>query len=112
MTAPLEAAGDAFAQLANFTPQTPEEMEMFLQDLGEMMQQWSGSLTTLADRMSTEMPFAQAVGDTVRDLGAGILALHGAAAATAQTLRQEHDADFARRENPRPGEQLWNPDNT
>lgn len=102
-----ESITDAFAQLARFEASSASEVERLIIEQPEMFATIGDHYSTLADRMVTEMPFDPAVADAVRDLGAAIAAAGQVAEQAHAVMRQAHEADFARTEQPRPGEELW-----
>lgn len=104
---PLAMIEEAFATLAQFQPESASDMERFL---GQQHEMWTGisqSYGLLADRAVSEMPFGSGSADSLRDLGAAAGSLAGLAQDVHATFRQEHEAELARIEAPRPNEQLW-----
>lgn len=104
---PYQAVTDAFNQLAAFQPESAGEMDRFLAYQHEMFQEISGSYTTLADRMQSEMPYGASSADATRDLGAAFGGLANVAQDVYQAFREEHADELARLENPRPDEGQW-----
>lgn len=107
---PNEAIMEAFQNMASFQPSSAREVEQWLQQQHETLQAVVASYSILADRMRDEMPFAAPVADSVREIGIAIGAAGGIAQSAHQTLRVAHEADIRRYEDPRPGEDMWNPE--
>lgn len=106
-----DAIADAMNQIAMFEPQSGMDIARFMEEQGDNVSAMGEAFTTLADRMSSEMPLAAPVVDAVRDLGAGLLSLVSLAQDAHATMLAAHEADIQRIENPRPNEGLWNPEN-
>jgi hypothetical protein len=104
---PHGVIAEAFNQLAQFQPGSASEMERYLAMQHELFTNIGMAYTVLADRMSSDMPFGPAVADSTRDLGAAFSSLSGLAQDVHATFRQEHEAELARIEAPRPNEQIW-----
>jgi hypothetical protein len=111
MTAPAESMSDAFAAIANFTPQTPEEMEQFLLNCAEMVQQFGAAFQTLGSRMTSEYPIEQPVAAGVQELGAALGACQAIAGEVHSTYLAAHETERQRRENPRNNEGFWDVNN-
>lgn len=107
---PYESIMEAFQHLAAFEPSSASEVEQLLLQHHEMLQAVGNSYGVLADRMRDGMPFAAPVADSVREIGIAIASVGGIAQSAHQTMRVAHEADFRRYEDPRPGEDLWNPE--
>lgn len=105
-----DAINDAFAKISGFEPEAASEVEQLIIEQPEMFSDIAKHYETLADRMSSDMPFDPSVSDAMRDLAAGISALNGLASNVHTVMRSVHEADFARTENPRQREDMWNPD--
>jgi hypothetical protein len=110
MSTPTEVIVDAFQQLAAFQPESAREVEQFLEQQQEMLSQIGQSYGVLSDRMRDGMPFAAPVADSVREIGVALASVGGIAQSAHQTLRVAHEADIRRYEDPRPGEDMWNPE--
>ena len=106
-TQPHEIISEAFAQLAQFTPDSASDMGRFLEHHHEMFADISRAYLTLADRMQSEMPYGQATPDSMRDLGAAFDGLSSVAQQVHATFRTEHAEKLARLEAPNPGEEQW-----
>lgn len=104
---PHQAISEAFAMLASFQPESASDWERFLAQQHEMLSDIATSYGTLADRAVSEMPFGAGSADSLRDLGNGFGGLAGVAQDVHAMFRQEHEAELARIESPRPNEQLW-----
>jgi hypothetical protein len=110
MHSPREAIADAFAQLAHWEPESGTDVARLMEEFKDMFDTIGTSFTTLADRMQSEMPLAAPVVDSVRDIGAGVLSMGSIAENAHSVMLEEHEADLARQNDPRPGENLWNPE--
>lgn len=110
MSTPTEVIVDAFQQLAAFQPGSAREVEQFLERQQEMLNQIGQAYGVLSDRMRDGMPFAAPVADSVREIGVALASVGGIAQSAHQTLRVAHEADIRRYEDPRPGEDMWNPE--
>lgn len=104
---PQQVISEAFAQLAQFTPQSATEMATFLQHHHEMFADISRAYVALADRMQSEMPYGQATPDSMRDLGAAFDGLSSVAEDVHATFRTEHAEKLSNIETPAPGAQQW-----
>lgn len=111
MSAPAQSVAEAFSAIANFTPQTPEDLEVFLQQNAEMIQQFGAAFQTLGQRMTSEMPLAQPVAAATAELGAALAACEGIAGQIHSTYMSAHQVEKDRRENPRPNEGFWDVNN-
>ena len=98
---------EAFNQLAQFQPEGAMEMERFLAMQHELFTNIGTAYQTLADRMSSDMPFGPAVSDSTRDLGAAFVGMSALAQDVHTTFRQEHETELQRIEAPRTNEQMW-----
>lgn len=105
-----DAVSDAFSRLSSFEASSAKEVEQLIMEQPEMFATIGKHYEVLADRMVSDMPFDPAVADAVRDLGAAISAVGQVAEGAHATMRQAHEADFARTESPRPDEDMWNPE--
>ncbi len=103
-----DVVSDAFAHISGFQAESATEVEQLITEQPEMFKNIGQHYMTLADRMVSEMPFDAAVADAVRDLGAAISAVGDVATQVHQTMRDVHEPDFTRIENPRPREGMWN----
>lgn len=110
MSAPSEIITEAFQQLAMFQPESASDMARFLEVHHEMFAQIGTAYATLADRMVSEMPYGNSTADSMRDLGAAFTGLSGVAQEIHGVFRQEHEAELARIESPRPDERQWDTD--
>lgn len=111
MSAPAQSVAEAFSAIANFTPQTPEDLEAFLQSNAELITQLGTAFQTLGQRMTSEMPIAQPVAAATAELGAALGACEGLAGQIHSTYLSAHEAEKARRDNPRPNEGFWDVNN-
>jgi hypothetical protein len=102
-----ESVTDAFAQIARFEASSASEVERLIIEQPEMFKAIGADYVVLADRMVTEMPFDPSVADAVRELAAAIAAVGQVAEQAHIVMRQVHEADFARTEQPRPNEGMW-----
>lgn len=109
-SAPHETIAEAFQQMAQFTPESASEMARFLEFHHEMFAQIGQAYATLGDRMQNEMPYGSATSDSMRDLGAAFTGLASVASDVHATFRNEHAAELARIEAPRPDERQWDTD--
>lgn len=108
---PNQTIVEAFQQLTAFHPTGAVEVETWLAQHPETLQQVGAAYGALADRMRDQMPFAAPVADAVREIGVALAAAGGIAQQAHQTMRAAHTADFQRFEEPRPDEGMWNPEN-
>lgn len=106
---PNAAIVDAFQQLTAFHPTGAVEVETWLAQHPETLQQVGAAYAALADRMRDQMPFAAPVADAVREIGVALASAGGIAQSAHQTMRAAHVADFQRIEEPRPDEGMWDP---
>lgn len=106
-TMTANSLGDTFAAIANYTPQTPEELEQFLRSNAETVIAMGNAFRTLGERMTSEMPIAQPVAAATQELGAALAACEGLAGQIHSTYQAAHQVEKDRRENPRPNEGFW-----
>lgn len=107
MSGPAEVLSDAFTSIANYTPQTPEDLEQFLLGAAEIVQQFGSAFQTLGQRFTSEMPIAQPVAANMQELGVALGACHGIAGQVHSTYVAAHQVEKERRESPRPNEGFW-----
>lgn len=107
---PNQVILDAFQQMAAFQPEGARDVEVWLAEQQEMLSQFGQAYGVLSDRMRDSMPFAAPVADSVREIGVALASVGGIAQSAHQTLRVAHEADIRRYEDPRPGEDMWNPE--
>lgn len=110
VSSPNDMIREAFQQLAAFHPGSASEVEAWIADLGETLNDVGRSFGVLADQMRDGMPFAAPFADSVREVGVAIAASSGLAQSAHATMRSAHEADFKRYEDPRPDEGMWNPE--
>lgn len=107
MSAPNEVITEAFQQLAMFQPESASDMSRFLEFHHEMFASIGQAYNTLADRMTSEMPYGGSTADSMRDLGAAFTGLASVAQEVHGVFRSEHAPELARIEAPRPDERQW-----
>lgn len=105
-----DAVADAFASVANYQPQSAVDFERFLAEQSQAIAVIGQAYRTLAQRATSDMPFASPVADAIADLGAGFAGLEKIAGGLPSTLRAAHPVEFTRIDTPRVGEELFNPD--
>lgn len=110
VSSPNDMIREAFQQMAAFHPGSAAEVEAWVSDLGETLNDVGRSFGVLADQMRDGMPFAAPFADSVREVGVAIAASSGLAQSAHATMRAAHEADFKRFEDPRPDEGMWNPE--
>jgi hypothetical protein len=107
MSNPTESVTEAYAQLAQYTPESATEIGEFLSRQSDMYSSSADSLRALADRWADEQPLAAPVIEAMQELASSHASLADIAADAYATMRAVHEADFRRLEEPRPGEAAW-----
>lgn len=106
----VDAVSDAFSHIANYQPQSALDFERFLAEQAQVLVTMGSAYRALAQRAGSDMPFGAAVADSIADLGSGFVGLEKIAGQLPTTLRAAHPTEFSRIEQPRPQEELFNPD--
>ena len=99
---------DAAQSLAAFNPDEPTEMKSALMSLPGEMRDLGAGIAALAENIAANYPYAPAVADTLRELGAAVSATEQGAEDAAMAFVREHEVDLNRHEAPRANEQHWN----
>jgi hypothetical protein len=107
MSNPTESVTEAFAQMAQYTPESATEIGAFLQQWNEMFAESAASLRALADRWADEQPLAAPVIESMQEVGSSLAALADVSSDAYATMRAAHEDDFRRLEEPRPNEAAW-----
>lgn len=110
MSDPVDVIVDAFHQLASYHPGSATEVERVLARQPEMFAEIGKAYNDWANSLTDGQPFEQHLGDAVREIGIAVSATGGVAQSAHQTMRTVHAADFARIEEPRNDEGMWNPE--
>lgn len=107
MSTPTEAVKDAYASIAQFSPENHADVDGFLTGMRDMVEFQAHCLKTLADRFGSEFPFAAPVVETISEMAAGNAALVDHVESVQTAYRSAHAEEINRIENPRPGEEFW-----
>lgn len=103
----VEPVVEAAQQMGGWQPESAEDIIGFFDSLPQVTGAISQMWYTLADRAGSEMPLDPAVAEHLREMGSATAALDQHAQAAGQILRQTHETEVKRIEEPRPAEQTW-----
>jgi hypothetical protein len=106
---PVENANDAVTQdIGGWMPETAMDIIAFYeQHLPGFFENLSQALGTLSDRSTADMPLDPSIGDHTGDMASAAQGMADSARELASILRQKHEAEIARVEEPRPAEEVW-----
>lgn len=106
----LEAANEAVTQhLGGWMPNEAEDILGFCDhELPNFCVNLADALGMLAERVTAEMPLDPAVGEHIREMASGAHAMAQVAREAAGTVRNKHEAEIRRVEEPNVNENLWN----
>lgn len=106
---PVDIIIEAFQQLASYHPGSATEVERVAARQPEMFAEIGKAYSDWANNLTDGQPFEQHFADSIREIGVAVSATGGVAQSAHQTMRTVHAADFARIEDPRNDEGMWDP---
>jgi hypothetical protein len=89
MTTPAEAIREAAGTIAAYTPSEGKELDDYMNDLPDAIEEFVQAFRTQADAMADQHPLQPAFTDKLREYGSGNLTAEGARE-VAQVHDQEH----------------------
>ncbi|GAA1711030.1 hypothetical protein GCM10009745_68870 [Kribbella yunnanensis] len=105
--APIAQAVDAVQAITAWEPESINDVDEFLTDLGDLYEALATTQANLAQRFGSDLPIGAPVVDHLSELASGAAALTDHAHQGRSIFRSFHEAEFERLENPRPNEEMW-----
>lgn len=105
--APIDQAVDAVHAIGAWEPESINDVDEFLTDLGNLYEALATTQANLAQRFGSDLPIGAPIVDHLAELASGAAALTDHANEGRSIFRSVHEAEFERLENPRPREEMW-----
>ena len=109
--APIEQAAEAISAIGSWEPESINEVDQFLQELGQLYEALATTQANLAQRFGSDLPIGEPVVEHLGELASGAASLTDHAQQGREIFRSVHQAEFERLENPRPHEEMWDVSN-
>lgn len=103
----IENAAEAIMAIGSWEPENITEVDLFLQDLGQLYEALATTQANLAQRFQSDLPIGSAVVEHLSELASAAASLTDHANQARGIFRSHHAEEFERLENPRPREELW-----
>ncbi len=105
--APIDQAVEAVQAIGAWEPESINDVDEFLTELGNLYEALATTQANLAQRFGSDLPIGAPIVDHLAELASGAAALTDHANQGRSIFRSFHEAEFERLENPRPHEEMW-----
>ncbi|MGX4737161.1 hypothetical protein [Kitasatospora griseola] len=102
-----EAAAEMYAEALNFDPDGMMQVLAAIESMPEGLESIANTFRVLAERSDEEFPLDKVVGEALNEVFTLIMQTVSAAEEVGKAFRNAHEADIARQEDPRAGEEMW-----